>query len=739
MSAPQKAMNKRRNFLNRLTVLPIAGILLAAFLVIYGPSHCRAPRVTSAGFEKDVWVYLQESSPNGPGDRSLDFYLGRPGKLVAPPAAGKCRVKFDLQSSERKLFSNEDEKKKNMVEIEAPESWLKRCPAGQEGVDSGFEGVIRVWNGTPATDLDKQTLHEAKLNDKITVEMKNFDRWLFVQLDLGRFREDINDLPPDFRKYVEKAVAARRSVQFFAALNHVNQLLRSELKNDGLREQAWKTLKRMITEDPVLAELVQGGAEAGENAKQPASGPVPDGGWGDKFSDKEVLKIEQRIGPLKAWFINFTQKRFQQLTLTINGVVLRGLTPRNVFNDAEILRARRPSFRDDTYQWVQFTLERRTASGLSEEAKAEDAANAAAWARLLGRPKLRDLVKVTLTLPEAGLELPTKVTPDAKIAESQFQFIGIREEVLYATSVMFVFLLGFLGWLARTTDILRDSSGPIRPDGIEPLCLAKTQMAFWFILIAGAFAFLWVTTGNIDTINKTCLVLLGIGAGTALGAALLPPAGTEGPARRNYLVATSLHHTREEIAGEIRSAIVQRLRQLWPQIPATDATLREAMLAVLRITASEKQFAALAAELQLPSTCVPELPGSPGAVQETLTHLVSELRKAAPGADAQPLLDELGLLAKQMKDFAAMAPTAWKRLFCDLLNENPAGSSYEFFRFQMLGWTVLLGLVFVVKLLNDRAMPEFGDSTLILLGISGGTYLGFKVPAMKRAGDGEEK
>ena len=93
-------------------------------------------------------------------------------------------------------------------------------------------------------------------------------------------------------------------------------------------------------------------------------------------------------------------------------------------------------------------------------------------------------------------------------------------------------------------------------------------------------------------------------------------------------------------------------------------------------------------------------------MQETLTHLVVELRKAAPGADAQPLLDEFGLLAKQMKDFAAMAPTAWKRLLSDLLNENPSGSSYEFFRFQMLGWTVLLGLVFVVKLLNDRALPE---------------------------------
>ena len=137
---------------------------------------------------------------------------------------------------------------------------------------------------------------------------------------------------------------------------------------------------------------------------------------------------------------------------------------------------------------------------------------------------------------------------------TRFDLIGIRAEVLYATLAVFVCLLGFLSWLARTTDILRDSSGPIRPDGLEPVSLAKTQMAFWFILTASAFAFLWVTTGNHDTINKSCLVLLGIGTGTALGAALIPSltggAREAGKNTRNYLVETSLLHTREEVAAD---------------------------------------------------------------------------------------------------------------------------------------------------------------------------------------------
>jgi hypothetical protein len=46
----------------------------------------------------------------------------------------------------------------------------------------------------------------------------------------------------------------------------------------------------------------------------------------------------------------------------------------------------------------------------------------------------------------------------------------------------------------------------------------------------------------------------------------------------------------------------------------------------------------------------------------------------------------------------------------------------------MLAWTMLLGFIFVAKVLDDRTMPEFSPMTLALLGISAGTYLGFKIP-----------
>src|SRR5260221_2505239 len=49
-------------------------------------------------------------------------------------------------------------------------------------------------------------------------------------------------------------------------------------------------------------------------------------------------------------------------------------------------------------------------------------------------------------------------------------------------------------------------------------------------------------------------------------------------------------------------------------------------------------------------------------------------------------------------------------------------------RFQMLLWTVSLGLVFIVGVYQKLAMPEFDATLLALMGISSGVYLGFKIP-----------
>jgi hypothetical protein len=49
-------------------------------------------------------------------------------------------------------------------------------------------------------------------------------------------------------------------------------------------------------------------------------------------------------------------------------------------------------------------------------------------------------------------------------------------------------------------------------------------------------------------------------------------------------------------------------------------------------------------------------------------------------------------------------------------------------RLQMLMWNVVLGIFYMVDLFNNAQMPCFDTTTLGLLGISTGAYLGFKVP-----------
>ncbi len=52
----------------------------------------------------------------------------------------------------------------------------------------------------------------------------------------------------------------------------------------------------------------------------------------------------------------------------------------------------------------------------------------------------------------------------------------------------------------------------------------------------------------------------------------------------------------------------------------------------------------------------------------------------------------------------------------------------NFHRFQMMAWTVVLGVVFVGHVYKELAMPEFSQTLLSLMGISAGTYLGLKIP-----------
>ena len=62
----------------------------------------------------------------------------------------------------------------------------------------------------------------------------------------------------------------------------------------------------------------------------------------------------------------------------------------------------------------------------------------------------------------------------------------------------------------------------------------------------------------------------------------------------------------------------------------------------------------------------------------------------------------------------------------ELQQQQTTGISIH--RFQMFAWTLILGVIFIGSVYKNLEMPQFSATLLGLMGISSGTYLGFKVP-----------
>ncbi len=228
--------------------------------------------------------------------------------------------------------------------------------------------------------------------------------------------------------------------------------------------------------------------------------------------------------------------------------------------------------------WVRYHLLRSDASD-------------AAWHTLLGSP-----TGLTRRIP-VGLgssnDFALVTLPDG------LQLRIFHRAELWLFGALLVGALAIFIRLSRSTELLRSSSADgLNASPTAPYSLARVQAAFWFFLVLSAYVFLWMVTEELDTITDSVLALIGIGSGTALGAAMIDSNGS--PSR-------------------------------------------------------------------------------------------------------------------------AVSSGFWN----DLL-EGPSGLAFH--RFQMVVWTLLLGLIFVLAVYRSLAMPEFSATLLGLLGISSGTYLGFKFP-----------
>ena len=317
-------------------------------------------------------------------------------------------------------------------------------------------------------------------------------------------------------------------------------------------------------------------------------------------------------------------------------------------------------------EWVQFLLTKTDA-------------NKQAWNDLLNHPGFERSVPITLAFETSDIEsLRTEVHPKPAVGFHEFNLIVIRKGMPLALGI--VVWLGsvlFFLRLMKSTTIIRDTTAEPRPDGQYPFSLARTQMAFWFFLVMGSYFLLWIITGDQDTISSSALVLIGISAGTAFGAAVVdagkvdtrtgfrPPTNPDLSKR-----LTDLRKIRDDLLGELKHA-------------------QDRLNANLLSSASEAEL--------LPD-------------RQAVSRLGDSYRRT-----------------QEFVDFYQRRP--WERMVYDLLGDSGA---IGFHRFQVAVATLILGIVFATQIYYELSMPNFSATLLGLMGISAGTYVGFKIPEGRR-------
>jgi hypothetical protein len=239
--------------------------------------------------------------------------------------------------------------------------------------------------------------------------------------------------------------------------------------------------------------------------------------------------------------------------------------------------------------------------------------------------------------------------------------------------IVVLFTLILLVWLARNTSLIREP-GP-KPVGgkLRPYNLGRTQMAFWFFLVYASYLVIWLITDALDTITPSLLGLMGISAGTALSEAMID-SGKE-VAKTGQL---------QELTAE-KQTLEQSIPELQTEIDGLSATSAKSLEALSNLENLSKQLQ---------------------DYRTRLSQVNQQIQALSPPASA-------GISTGFLRD---------------ILGDS---SGYSFHRFQIFAWTIVLGVIFVSSVYNRLTMPEFSTTLLGLMGISSGTYIGFKFPEQK--------
>jgi hypothetical protein len=306
-----------------------------------------------------------------------------------------------------------------------------------------------------------------------------------------------------------------------------------------------------------------------------------------------------------------------------------------------------------------------------------------AWNGLLGSPRLEEIKKVVVSagaLDQGPLQLSKKFQVENGAIKPNLKLIVYRKGWAVFSLIVLIALV-FLFFKYGRKNLLRDSGPPNPPPGkSRPYSLAKTQVAWWTFIIIGSFLLIYMITGEF-TMTEQALILMGIGTGTALGATMID------------------NSKRTNSDNELETLNPQRARAK-AELDALDQ----------QIAAAEQALAA-----------------NPAATETDKAALQAQKVNRAEKAAQLNVIDvKIGNAQAGLQQPTSEGP--WTDLVTD-------ANGPSFHRFQMIVWTFILGALFLVGVFRSLAMPEFSGTLLALMGISAGTYLGFKIPEQQSKGD----
>jgi hypothetical protein len=201
-----------------------------------------------------------------------------------------------------------------------------------------------------------------------------------------------------------------------------------------------------------------------------------------------------------------------------------------------------------------------------------------------------------------------------------------------------------------------------------PYSLSRHQMAVWLLVVVGGYLYVGLITGTATAVSSTALILIGISGATGLAAVAID----DNKRKEGISTRASLEAERVSLEKLLNEPVTGLQAQLAAAVPGSAAGTQLAAAIQVKVARLEEIKAAL----------------------------------------SQPV----------------KAPTESRKWYLDLLSDE---NGISFHRLQMAVWTVVLAGIFLKTVWTDAMMPEFDATTLGLMGISSGTYLGFKVPEKK--------